>query len=108
PGTLDFQRDSVTTLDLTYRKTLDGITLEVQRTGSGDCVMEFSPALSPRAEVLGAEINSRGVSTHIQANSVDQHVAVRFPVVQSSNNVRLSVRNDFGLSLANTLTPFVN
>ena len=97
-----------TTLDLTYRKTLDGITLEVQRTGSGDCVMEFSPALSPRAEVLGAEINSRGVSTHIQANSVDQHVAVRFPVIQSSNTVHIRVRNDFGLSLANTLPPLGN
>src|SRR5437867_953664 len=97
-----------TTLDLTYRKTLDGITLEVQRTGSGNCVMEFSPALSPRAEVLGAEINSRGVSTQVQANSVDQHVAVRFPVVQSSNTVRIRVRNDFGLSLANTLPPLGN
>jgi len=97
-----------TTLDLTYRKTLDGVTLEVQRTGSGDCVMEFSPALSPRAEVLGAEINSRGVSTHIQANSVDQHVAVRFPVIQSSNTVHIRVRNDFGLSLANTLPPLGN
>ncbi len=97
-----------TTLDLTYRKTLDGITLEVQRTGSGDCVIEFSPALSPRAEVLGAEINSRGVSTHVEANSVDQHVAVRFPVIQSSNTVRIRVRNDFGLSLANTLPPLGN
>ena len=97
-----------TTLDLTYRKTLDGVTLEVQRTGSGDCVMEFSPALSPRAEVLGAEINSRGVSTHVEANSVDQHVAVRFPVIQSSNTVRIRVRNDFGLSVANTLPPLGN
>ena len=97
-----------TILELTYRKTLDGITLEVHRTGSGDCVIEFSPALSPRAEVLGAEINSRGVSTHVEANGVDQHVAVRFPVIQSSNNVRIRVRNDFGLSLANTLPPLGN
>ena len=58
--------------------------------------------------MLGAEINSRGVSTHVQANSVDQHVAVRFPVIQSSNTVRIRVRNDFGLSLANTLPPLGN
>src|SRR5208282_5901280 len=34
------------TLDLNYRKTADEIVLEAKRTGTGDCTVEFNPAVS--------------------------------------------------------------
>ena len=36
-------------LDLKYERTEEGLTLEMRRTGSGDCLMEFAPALNSRS-----------------------------------------------------------
>ena len=49
-------------IDLKYERTEDGITVQIGRTGSGDLAMEFSPALSPRAEVTRTKLNGRPVS----------------------------------------------
>jgi hypothetical protein len=67
--------------------------------------MEFSPALSPRAEVLAAEINGRPVSMRVERNSADQHVVVRFPVNVATSTVHLRLRNDFGYSVSSNLPP---
>src|SRR5256886_1427489 len=50
------------TVNLTYRKTAESITLEAKRTGTGDCTLEFAPALSLRTTILGAELNGRPVA----------------------------------------------
>ncbi|MGB8788427.1 MAG: hypothetical protein WA755_01160 [Candidatus Acidiferrales bacterium] len=93
------------TLDLRYRKTPDDITLEFERSGAGDCVIEFSPALSLRAEVLGVEINGRPVAYKVQPSDVDEHVAIRFPVYGGPGTLRIRTRNDFGLSVPSSLPP---
>lgn len=90
-------------LDLTYRKTLSGISLEVQRTGSGNCTVEFSPALSPMAKMTRSEINGRAVTANAEKNGVDQHVSVKFPVEGSSVSVSIGTRNDFGMALHSEL-----
>jgi len=92
-------------LDLKYERTEDGITLEMRRTGSGECAMEFSPALSPRAEIAGAEINGRPVSLRIERNRGDQHVRMRFPLYSGSSRLHLRLRNDFGYSISSKLPP---
>ena len=84
-------------LDLKYGRTPDSVSLEVGRTGSGDCAVDFAPALSPRAQVVGAEINGRPVAIHIERNAQDQHVLVHFPVYGGPNMLRLRIRNDFEL-----------
>ena len=91
------------TLDLKYQRTEEGLTLEMRRTGSGDCLMEFSPALSPRAEVSSAEINGRPVSLRVERNSEDQHVVLRFPVPSGPGTLRIRVRNDFGYDVSSNL-----
>jgi glycogen debranching enzyme len=96
--------DSVN-LDFRYHKTLDSITLETTRTGTGDCWVEFSPALSLRTEVVSVEMNGRPLPFKIQPNSEDQHVSMRFPVYGGPNSVVIRVKNDFGLVLANQLPP---
>jgi glycogen debranching enzyme len=89
-----------TSLDLKYSRTVDTITLEVTRTGDADCTVEFAPALSPRAQVVNAEINGRPAPVHVERNDQDQHAIVHFPVYGGPNTLRIRVRNDFALGLA--------
>ena len=91
------------TLDFTYGKSADGITLSVKRTGSTDCTVVFSPAVSLRAEVLGVELNGRAVAFRAEANGDDQHVTVKFGVYGGPNELRIRVRNDFGFSYESRL-----
>jgi hypothetical protein len=86
-------------LDLTYRKNEDGITLAVQRSGSGACTISFAPALSPRAQLLSVNLNRRSVTSHLESHQVDQHPYIQFPVEGASNTLQIRTRNDFGLSL---------
>ena len=93
------------TLDLKYQRTEEGLTLEMRRTGSDDCLMEFAPALSPRAEVSSAEINGRPVSLRVERNSEDQHVVLRFPVQSGQSTLQIRVRHDFGYDISSNLPP---
>ena len=100
-------------VDFQYDKTADSIVLETKSTGTGDCWINFSPALSPRAHVLGVDVNGRPLPFKVQSNgggegdgpNEDQHVSVRFPARVGSNHVVIRVKNDFGLSLSNELPP---
>ena len=92
-------------LEFQYRKTLDSITLETVRTGNGDCWVEFSPALSLRAQVVNVEMNGRPLPFKMQSSANDQHVSLRFPIYGGPNNLVIHVRNDFGLALNNELPP---
>ncbi len=91
------------TVDLTYRKTADSITLEIKRTGTGDCTLEFAPALSLRTTILGAELNGRPIAVHTLANAVDQHACVQFSLTGGANTLRIRLRNDFGLAFSPAL-----
>src|SRR5258708_15616352 len=102
-------------VDLQYAKDLEGITLEVKASGSSSdraageasgnspSAVEFAPAVSLRAKVLGAALNGRPVPFHVQANGVDQHVLVRIPVSGGANSLRIRVKDDFGLAYTSTL-----
>jgi hypothetical protein len=79
--------------------------LEVSRTGSGDCRLEFSPSVSPRAQIAGAEIDGRRVPFEMQENDTDQHVTVEFPVKTGTSTLRIRLRDDFGLSVSPELPP---
>jgi glycogen debranching enzyme len=92
-------------LHLDYTRTPDGISLDIQRTGSGACILQFSPALSLRAQVVGAEIDGHPVTFHIQPNSEDQHVTVQIPVSPTGSKLRIRLRDDFGLSQSHSLPP---
>jgi len=100
---LDHVRVGSASLRLAYRKTTGDISLTVTRDGSGDCTLEFSPAVSPRAQIIGVEMKGRRVPFQIKKSDVDQHVAVQFPVSVGENTLRIRLRNDFGLSLSPTL-----
>ena len=86
-------------LDLKSERSEQGFTLEADRSGSGECTLEFSPAISPLAEVMTVEMNGHLVQHRVLKSAVDQHVVVRFPVNKGANKLHVVVHNDFGLSV---------
>jgi hypothetical protein len=92
-------------VDFEYHKTLDSITLESTRSGTGDCWVEFSPAFSLRTKIVSVEVNGKPLPFKVQPNGEDQHVLMRFPVSSGTSKLVIRVKNDFGLTLANVLPP---
>jgi hypothetical protein len=91
-------------LDLKYAKDLNGITLEVKATGNNSpSTVDFQPAVSLRAKVLGVELNGHPHPFRVQPNGIDQHVLVRIPVSQGSSSLRIRLKDDFGLSYHSSL-----
>jgi glycogen debranching enzyme len=88
-----------------FRKTAASIVLEASRKGTGDCWVEFSPALSLRAQVIGVELNGRSIPFKLQPNANDQHLVLRFPVESGPNTLVIRVRGEFGIGETNELPP---
>jgi glycogen debranching enzyme len=85
-------------VDLHYNKTLTDITLTATQNGPDAFTLDFEPALSLRAKVLGVQVNGKPVEFHVASNDVDQHVIVRVPLSSKSVAIRIRLRNDFGVS----------
>jgi hypothetical protein len=92
-----------TKLDLKYAKDLNGITLEVKATGNSQATVDFQPAVSLRAKVLGVKLNERPLPFRVQPNAIDQHVLVRIPVSQRSSSLHIGLKDDFGLAYRSSL-----
>ncbi|HEY6768835.1 MAG TPA: hypothetical protein VI386_29110 [Candidatus Sulfotelmatobacter sp.] len=92
-------------VDFQFHKTADSMVLQTTRKGTGDCWIEFSPALSLRAVITGVEVNGRSLPFKMQQTINDQHVLVRFPIDGGPNNLVIHVKNDFGIALTNQLPP---
>jgi glycogen debranching enzyme len=90
-------------VDFQFRKTSDSMVLEAKRTGTGECWVQFSPALSLRTQVLSVEVNGRPNLFQLQANSNDQHLNTRFQLAEGTNRLVIRVKNDFGLALSSEL-----
>ncbi len=92
---------------LRYAKDLEGITLEARpsaiSSNNSSLTIEFQPAVSLRAKVLGATLNGRPAQFHVQANGADQHVLVRIPISGGANSLRIHLKDDFGLAYHSTL-----
>ncbi len=100
--TLENVRVGSASLRMSYRKTLTEIVLEVSRSGAGDCSLEFSPAVSVRAQIAGAEVNGARVPFQVNKSEgeTDQHISVRFPIGSGTTTLRIRLKNDFGLSIS--------
>jgi glycogen debranching enzyme len=90
-------------MDIRYRRNESEFTLETDRPSSADCNLEFSPSISPLAEVTGAEMNGHLVNYRILKSAADQHLVVHYTVPRGQARLTLMVRNDFGLSWNSTL-----
>ena len=94
-------------IDLHYAKDLEGITLEAKPSGtfSGNrsLSLDFHPAVSFRAKVLGATLNGRPVAFHVEPNAADQHVLVRISLSSGANTLHIRLKDDFGLAYDSSL-----
>jgi hypothetical protein len=84
-------------LDFHYRKTEGEIELEIDRKAGSECVVDFSPALSVRAQVTGLEFNRHGIPYRSLENQSDQHVSVSLKITEPKSTLVIKLRNDFGL-----------
>jgi len=101
--TLRNVRIGETTADLVYRRTPDEITLDIDSGGTEQ--LDFSPALSPRAHVVSAELNGRRIPFQIKNNPTDLHTTVRASLLPGKATLRLKVQNDFDISYSHSLPP---
>jgi hypothetical protein len=92
-------------VDLRYHRTEDTISLEAERSGTGDCSLEFSPSLSLGAEVIQVEMNGHLIANRVTKSPADQHLNVKLPLAKGSNKLHITVLNDFGVSLPTSLPP---
>ena len=92
-------------LDLRYAKDLEGIKLEIKvPEGAADRIsVDFQPAVSLRAKVVGVTLNGRPALFHVEPNAVDQHVFVRVPLSAGTNSLHIRLKDDFGLAYDSTL-----
>ena len=86
-----------TAMSLTYRKTADGITLEVVRdvppgaTDSADpLIVDFRPAVSPLAKVTGVTLNGRAAGYRVLADDGDNTSDSGHGISDSESNNTLS------------------
>jgi glycogen debranching enzyme len=92
-----------TNADFHFTRNAEEIVLEVRRTGSGDCEIQFQPELSLRAEVQSVELNGRPLPYKLEANSSDQHLMTRFKAYGGPSTVRVRLRDDFSVSYTSRL-----
>jgi glycogen debranching enzyme len=88
-------------LDFAYGRTSDSISLSID--SSADVSFEFSPAISPRARIIAAELNGNRVLFQTSKSDVDQHVAVRAKILKGKSTLRIRMKNDFGISYHSSL-----
>lgn len=87
-------------LNLRYGKSVDRMTLEIERVAGTGCSVDFSPALSLRTQVTEAALNGHAVPFHMQANTLDRHVSIHVDLDDKTNKpalLTILLRNDFGL-----------
>jgi glycogen debranching enzyme len=99
---VDNLRVGAATIGFSYQRSPGLLTLEVKRAGP-DCTLDFSPAFSPRSSVVSVELNGRSLPFHVATNASDQHVAISFPLTQTSSTLRIRLKNDFDVGLSNVL-----
>jgi glycogen debranching enzyme len=92
-----------TTVALQFRKDAHNIWLQITRTGNGQCALDFSPALSLRANVTVATLNGRAIPYRIEGNDVDQHVSLHFDVPAGRSTLRVRINDDFALGITSRL-----
>jgi glycogen debranching enzyme len=93
------------TVEFEYHKSVDSIVLETKHAGTGDCWIEFSPALSLRTEVLAVSLDGKSIPFKMEPNANDKHLQVRFRVGSTGTTLSVKLRDDFGLALSNELPP---
>ena len=90
-------------VDFKYQKTADTVALNADRSGNGECWVEFAPAFSLRTQIVSVELNGHAIAFKAEPNHNDQHVRMRFQLNGERNKLVIRTRKDFGLAMSNQL-----
>jgi hypothetical protein len=102
------------TVDLTFSRTADSITIIAEQKGDASLHLTFSPALSPRAEIQSVTLNGKplaaGLETparplrfHLEPHITDQHLVVEANLAAGTNTLKIRLRNDFAVTYSGHL-----
>jgi hypothetical protein len=94
-----------TSLELRYHRNANEIQLETTRTGSGECTLDFSPAVSLRAKVKGVTLNGRAIPYRIEPSDADQHISVHFEAPAGKSTLHMRIDDDFEIGVESQLPP---
>ncbi|HSC46387.1 MAG TPA: amylo-alpha-1,6-glucosidase, partial [Candidatus Acidoferrum sp.] len=81
----------------------NSMTLSVEHHGSSDIRLRFAPSLGPRAQILSVTFNGKPSHFHLDPNSNDQHLVIEANLTAGTNMLKIRLRNDFSVSVANAL-----
>jgi hypothetical protein len=90
-------------VDFEYSRTTDSILLNVTRHGEAELRLEFSPAVSPHAQILGVSLNGKNVSFQVEPHGEDQHVTVSANLAAGENKLQIRMRSDFAIVFTGSL-----
>jgi glycogen debranching enzyme len=91
------------TVQLNFSRTAESITVSVNRKGDSDLRLSFSPSLNLRAQVLSVTLNGKALPFRLEAHGSDQHLIAEANLTAGANTLKVRLRNDFSVSMANTL-----
>jgi glycogen debranching enzyme len=92
-------------VSLAYSRTPAQLSLIISNQGPEPVDLEFSPAVSLRARLGGAELDGHSLSVRSEPNSEDVHPTMRASIGPGEHTLRLHVRNDFGITVPGGLPP---
>ena len=84
--------------DLRSKRSGGELVLEVSVADGKPFRLEYEPAVSLRAKVLGVELNGKPLEYHVSPNESDQHVVIHTVVAGKTNTIRIRLKNDFGIA----------
>jgi glycogen debranching enzyme len=85
-------------VNLHFSRKTDSLTITAEREGDADLKMDFRPALSPRAEVLGVTFNGRRVAFRLEPHDGDQHLIVETNLKSGQNTLEIVLHKDFAVT----------
>jgi len=90
-------------VNFNFSRDGEAITLTAERKGDAPIKLNFTPALSARAQVLGVTLNGKTIAFRTEPHASDQHLIVAADLGAGSNTLKVRLRNDFAVSVNNTL-----
>jgi glycogen debranching enzyme len=85
--------------DFAAHRTSDGWSVEIRQESGTLTDLEFSPAVSLRAQVQSVDFDGRPVAFKVNSGSQDQHVEVKVKTSPGTHTLKIAVGADFGVSV---------
>jgi hypothetical protein len=92
-------------VSLKFTRDARSVTLRVEHKSSAPLKLAFSPALSPRAQILGVTLNGKAIAFRTEPYANDQHLLVSADLGAGGSTLEIRVENDFAVGVTNSLPP---